>query len=125
METMKAFGVEVDAARNRLRLSYSGHVTATDVSACLAHVTTLVEALKPGFLCLADLSRLELMDIECGPRIAKMMDLFRDHGVGKVVRIMPDESKDIGINILSIIHYRGKVPIATYASELEAASDLV
>ena len=47
----------------------------------------------------------------------------RAHGVGLVVRVIPDHSKDIGMNILSIIHYRGKVRIVTVdtVAEGEAA----
>ena len=125
MNSSKVFRVQVDQEKNRVRLSYSGHVTRADVSACFARVQELMGGLKPGFLAVADMSALEVMDVDCGKEIARMMNLFRDLGVGKIVRIMPDESKDIGINILSIIHYRGKVPIATYASETEAAADLV
>jgi hypothetical protein len=37
-----------------------------------------------------------------------------------VVRIIPDPSKDIGLNILSIVHYRGTVQVITCETALEA-----
>ena len=110
--------------RNLLTLRYSGHVTLADFRAFEDGVGTLLGSLKPGFTILADMSRLELMDVECAPFISRVMDVSRQHGVGKVVRVMPDHTKDIGINILSIIHYRGKVPIATVATLEEAEREL-
>ena len=77
-----------------------------------------------GFTILVDMSDLELMDVNCAPYLSRVMDLSRAQGVGKVVRVMPDLSKDIGINILSIIHYRGKVPIVTLSTLAEAEREL-
>jgi anti-anti-sigma regulatory factor len=80
----------------------------------------MLAQVRPGFAVLADLSGLEAMDVECGPHIAKIMDLCKARGVSLVVRVMPDPKKDIGLNILSLVHYRGKVKIVTCATRAEA-----
>jgi hypothetical protein len=118
------FVIEPEATRNIITLRYRGHVTAAEFSAAQPKVELLIAEMKVGFTILADMSELELMDLECGPYISHVMDLCRQQGVGKVVRVMPDPSKDIGINILSIIHYRGKVPIATYETLAEALVEI-
>ena len=60
------------------------------------------------------------MDLDCVPHLTKIMDLSRAHGVGTVVRVIPDPDKDIGFSILSIIHYRRGVRIVTCESLAEA-----
>ncbi len=119
--TSKAvFTLEVDAARNLLHTRYSGRVSATDMKKGVQQVEALLPQLRAGFAVLADLSGLEIMEIECGPHIAKIMDLCRAHGVATVVRVIPDTRKDIGLNILSLVHYRGKVKVMTCETRAEA-----
>jgi anti-anti-sigma regulatory factor len=108
-----------------ITIRYSGHVTIRDFTEVEAQLLLILKAANPGFTTLVDLSGLELMDLECGHSIAHIMDLSRDHGVGRVIRVMPDPSKDIGVNILSIIHYRGKVPIMTLETLAEAEKELL
>jgi hypothetical protein len=48
------------------------------------------------------------------------MDLCRDHGIALIVRRLPDHTRDIGINILSMVHYRGKVRTVTVDTVEEA-----
>lgn len=79
-----------------------------------------LQQLRAGFAALVDLSGLERMDLDCVPHLARIMDLFLASGVGLVVRVAPDPSKDIGFNILTITHYRGKVPVITCDTVEEA-----
>ena len=53
------------------------------------------------------------------------MDEFKAKGIGAVVRIVPDPAKDIGFNILSVVHYRRGVRVVTCqtAEEAERASN--
>jgi hypothetical protein len=44
--------------------------------------------------------------------------------VVRVLRIIPDPSKDIGFTLLSHTHYRGKVPFVTLTSAAEAETAL-
>lgn len=83
-------------------------------------VETLLPQVRAGFVALADLSGLEVMELECGPHLARIMDLCKAHGVSMVIRVLPHPKKDIGINILSMIHYRGTVKLVTCDTLAEA-----
>jgi hypothetical protein len=48
------------------------------------------------------------------------MDRLRAGGIRTVIRAIPDPNKDIGLKILSIIHYRRGVRIVTCDSRAEA-----
>ena len=69
--------------------------------------------LKSGFRLLADLTELESMDVACAPFIEKAMELCNQKGASMVVRVIPDPRRDIGLQIMSIFHYRGDVKIVT------------
>ena len=118
------FEVEVHTTRNLLRTHYRGHVTEAGLKEGIDRFQGLLKELKPGFTILADMSGIEVMDLESAPQLARIMDLCRAAKVGSVVRVIPDPDKDIGVNILSIVHYRGKVPIATFDSMAAAAKSL-
>ena len=62
---------------------------------------------------LADLTELESMDVACAPFIEKAMELCNQKGASMVVRVIPDPRRDIGLQIMSIFHYRGDVKIVT------------
>ena len=83
-------------------------------------IPPLMADLRPGFRLLTDLSGLESMDLACVPYIQRMMDLCNKKGVEMVVRVIPDPHKDIGLNILSLFHYRRRVRIVTCATLEEA-----
>jgi len=112
--------VEGDVAHNLIRMSYRGKVGTTEAKAAGEKVVLLLPQMRPGFAVLSDLSCLDSMDLECAANIAKTMDILRAHGVGTVVRIIPDPTKDIGLNILSIVHFRGKVRVVTCQNSAEA-----
>jgi hypothetical protein len=114
------FTVEVDSARNLVHTRYSGSVTAQEMKLGVEQVEVLLPQVRKGFTVLADLSDLEVMELECGVHIARMMDLCKTGGVAMVIRVMPDPKKDIGLNILSLVHYRGKVKIITCDTLAEA-----
>jgi len=60
---------------------------------------------------LTDLGRLDSMDIACATEIGKVMELCDQKGIGKVIRVIPDPSKDIGLSILSHFHYKHRPKI--------------
>lgn len=95
-----------------------------DIAGQVARVQELSAQLGPGFALVTDLIELENMDIDCGAQITRLMDACRAAGVGRVVRIIPHPRKDIGFNLLSLIHYRGEVPTATYKTAEEAEREL-
>ena len=92
-----------------------------DLQRSAKHLEGMVAELAPEFRVLADLSRLESMDIACVPEIGKTMELLERHRVGLIVRVVPDPSKDIGFNIISAFHYKNQPRTATFETMEEAA----
>lgn len=120
MPSPAEFEIKTDALPDLVRVCYRGHVTVAATQACCTELVGLLPRLRPGFAVLTDLSCLDSMDLECAGPLAKLMDAYRAGGVGMVVRVIPDRHKDIGFNILSIIHYREHVRIVTCDTLAEA-----
>ena len=118
------FQVEVDKSKNLLKIIYAQHVGPEDTQRVEEKIPSLVPDLRPGFRLLTDLSGLESMDLACVPYIERMMDLCNKKGVEMVVRVIPDPQKDIGLNILSLFHYRRRVRIVTCPTLEEAMKAL-
>lgn len=72
------------------------------------------------FTLLTDISDVESMDLDSVTDLTKTMDACKAAGVDTVVRIIPDPRKDIGLNILSIIHYGRGVRVVTCQNAAEA-----
>ena len=112
--------LEVDETANVLRVRYVGHVSARSMEAALLGAGRILDLMRPGFLVLTDMSRVEAFDKICVPYIGKLMELFMAKGMGSVVRAVPDPTKDIGFNILSRFHYGSGVSVVTFESLDEA-----
>jgi anti-anti-sigma regulatory factor len=112
---------EIDQARNLFVIRYHGRVDAAEVETGLEQIRTDLNTLQPGFRLLGDLTKLESMDTACAPFIEKAMDLFNARGVSLIVRVIPDPHRDIGLQIMSIFHYRGDVQILTCETLAQAA----
>lgn len=112
--------IQTVPGRNLARIRYFGRITGGEMKTAVARIESLLSELKPGFTVLTDLSGLESMDLDCVPHLTKIMDASRARGIGTVVRVVPDPDKDIGFNILSIIHYRRGVQIITCETLAEA-----
>jgi hypothetical protein len=111
-------------SKRLLCLSYVGRVRLEELVLGLDDVKTLLAELPPGFRLLADMTWLESMDLDCTTEIGRAMELFDQHGLGLVVRVIPDPVKDIGFNILGIFHYPHHPQIVTCNTLTEAASVL-
>jgi hypothetical protein len=111
---------EVDKTLNLLTIRYSGAIPAEEVERCAAEVELRLSELEPGFRLLTDLTGLESMEVKSAPHIRRIMDVCNQHGVAMVVRVIPDPYKDIGLNILSLLHYNRRVRIVTCQSRQEA-----
>lgn len=111
---------EVDQARNRFVIRYSGKVTPEETENGLEQFRVGLPRLQSGFRLLADLSELESMDVKCAQFIEKAMDLCNEKGTSMVVRVIPDPQRDIGLNIMSIFHYGGDTQIITCETLAEA-----
>jgi hypothetical protein len=120
MDGQPGYKVRGDVEGNLIEILYRGCVGSSDVVAVYEKVCALLPLMRQGFTLLADLSALESMDLECVVYITRIMDACNKSGIGTVVRIVPDPKKDIGLNILSIIHYRRGVHVLTFQNLAEA-----
>jgi hypothetical protein len=118
------FLATVNKTQRLLLLSYLGHVGAEELKRGRAEATAVLGDLQPGFRVLADFERLDSMDPDSAAEIGKLMELADQRGVGLIVRVIPDPSKDIGLNILARFHYKQRVPTVTCETMAEAAQAL-
>jgi hypothetical protein len=118
------FEVATDPARNLVMVTFREHVGPAELAQGRGQVAAALDAMKPGFRLLADLSGLDSMDYACAPEIEATMDLFRKKGVAVVLRVVPDPRKDIGFKVMSHFHYGRGVPVLTLESRAEALEKL-
>jgi len=114
------FRVELDQPGNALLIGYAGHVNVEETHRCARDVQAAVMRVPPGFRLLVDLTGLESMEMACSPVIGSIMEMCNAAGVAEVVRIIPDPTRDIGLQILSFFHYGKDVCIRTCTSTAEA-----
>jgi len=115
------FLVMTNKAKRLLYLGYIQQVRTKDIQRGLDELPALLADLPPGFHLLVDLARLETMEPACTTQIGKVMELCDQHGVGLVIRVIPDPAKDIGLNLLSLFHYRHRPQAVTCETMSEAA----
>ena len=115
------FLATTNKVKQLLYVGFIQQVRPQDIQRGLDDGALLLADLRPGFRLLADLARLESMDPACSPYVGKLMELCDQHGVGLVVRVIPDPAKDIGFNILSIFHYQHRPQAVTCETMTEAA----
>jgi anti-anti-sigma regulatory factor len=120
MKNDDRFSVSTDVARNLLSVRLLGSIDPACMHACVDQIAGELPALAKGFTILTDLSGLNAMDTHCISELERMMDLSRKAGAGTVVRVIPNQAKDIGFSILSLFHYRNKVHVLTFQSLAEA-----
>jgi len=114
----------INKPRQLLYLSYMGRVSVEELQEGYNELIKLFEDLTTGFRLLADLSRLDVFGPNCAKEIGRAMELCDQKGVALVVRIIPDPGKDIGMNILSVFHYRNRPRIVTCKTLVEAGEIL-
>ena len=116
------------ATSNKLKrlvcVNYIGRVCKGDLERNRPDLEALLAELGPDFRVLVDLSYLELMEVDCAPELGGFMELIDRSGVAKVVRVIPNQTKDIGMNILTAFHYRNRPQIITCKTMTEAAREL-
>ncbi len=116
--------IEVDVGQPVVRIYFRGKVTAASMRGHADALQAVVSKLGSGFTLVTDLSDLREMEIDTIGEITRVMDLCLTAGVKKIVRVIPDPSKDIGFHLLSMTHYRGRVPIVIHATAAEAEREL-
>jgi hypothetical protein len=65
------------------------------------------------------------MEVACESSIGRILDLCQAHGVGRIVRAIPDPRKDIGLNILTRFHHKRGIRVTTCKSLEQAGKILV
>ena len=116
--------IALDQSRNLMTVSFSKRVTPDETRSHIGNIRSALAQLQPGFQLLTDLSQLDAMDLGCAPDIEKVMDQCNAKGIAKVVRVIPDPQKDIGLNIMSMFHYNRGVRIVTCDTVAEAEEAL-
>ena len=118
------FLVALNKPRQLLQLSYIQHVTPEELRRGYEDARAMAADLAPGFRLLADFGRLDSMDLACRTELGRLMELADQSGVGLLVRVIPDPSKDIGLDILALFHYRKRPRMVTRKNMVEAAEKL-
>ena len=116
--------VTSNQSKQLLYLNFVGTVRPEEFSSGRADLTAQLAGLSPGFRYLVDLTHLEFMGVDCMAELGRMMELIGQAGVGMVVRVIPDPSKDIGMNILTIFHYPHRLRVITCENLAEAVKAL-
>lgn len=116
--------VTTNQAKQLLYVSYIERVDQTDLERARREIEALIPELRPGFRLLTDLSRLEAMDVAGAPELGKLMESIDQSGVSLVVRVIPDPKKDIGLNILTLFHYRTRPQVISCERMSQAAAHL-
>jgi len=116
--------VTSNKSKQLLLISFIGNVWPGDFQSSREDVTTQLTGLAPGFHFLVDLSHLEFMGLDCMAELGGLMEMIVQAGVGSVVRVIPDPSKDIGMNILSVFHYPHQLRLVTCQNLAEAVKAL-
>ena len=111
---------ETDQPQNLLVVRYVGAVRPNETERGVQEAPAALSKLQSGFRLLADLTDLQSMDVACAPHIEQVMDLCNEKGVSMVVRVIPDPTRDIGLQIMSLFHYGGHVQIVTCETLSEA-----
>lgn len=112
--------VSYDKKHHAVVIEFLGVVTPADGEQFFVDAEDVLPKCEKGFSVLTDISGLERIEPDVKNAIARSMDLLNERGVKKIVRVIPDPSKDIGFNILSIFHYGKDVKILTVESRAEA-----
>jgi len=112
--------VTSNKSKQLLSVSFIGEVRPAEFPAGRSELATELAGLAPGFHYLADYSQLASMNPDCAPEMGLTMDLIGKAGAGLVVRVIPDPTKDIGMNILTIFHYPQQLPVVTCQTLAEA-----
>jgi hypothetical protein len=108
--------LKLEPERNLVTVRYSGRVDPEDAERYLQEARAALSNLQPGFRLLADLTDLEAMDVGCAPYIRQIMDMLNEKAISLVVRVIPDPTLDIGLQIMSLFHYGENVRIVTCAT---------
>jgi hypothetical protein len=107
-----------------LYFNYVQRVSVPELEAARQEAAVLLANLTEGICLLADLSQVETMDPDGVNEIGATMDMINRAGVKLIVRVIPDSSKDMGLNILTVFHYPHRPRVITCRTLAEALHQL-
>ena len=116
--------VSANQSKQLLQIRFVGQVRPEEFADAKTDLSSELGGLSPGFRYLVDFSQFESMPLDCTLEVGQIMELIAKAGVGLVVRVIPDSSKDIGLNIMTIFHYPPNLPVVTVQKLDEAGSAL-
>ena len=123
-ELLTMFSIEANDAKRLITISWSGQVHLDEMRRCAEEIGVMAAKMRPGFRLLADMTDLESMDSAGAPYIGSVMDFCVTRQVERVVRVIPDPRKDIGLNIMSYFHYGSKVRVTICENLADAMQQL-
>jgi anti-anti-sigma regulatory factor len=118
------FLATTNKTKRLLHVGYIGHVRAEELTHGLEDLRMLLADLPSNFRVLVDFGRLEEMDADATTVLGQLMETIAKGGAELVVRVIPDPSKDPGVKILALFHYRKGVRTVTCQTMEEAAKKL-
>jgi hypothetical protein len=118
------YRIKYDDNLNRVSVWFEGLVSEDQTGGFYREFKGILSKTKKGFVVVTDLSLLHKMDEGAKVYIEKTMDECNKKGVSKIIRIIPDPSKDIGFSIMSLFHYPKDVVIHTFESIEQAQQQL-
>jgi anti-anti-sigma regulatory factor len=116
--------VTINKRKQILLFSFIGRVLARELTESREDVVEALAMLSPDFRVVTDLTHLDLLDKDCVEEISRTMELCDQKGVALLVRVIPDPTKDIGLNILASFHYEHRPRTVTCSNMIEAAKAL-
>jgi len=114
----------VESHHPLLSLRFNGGVDTSEMASCLGSVEYVAGSMRLGFCLLIDLTGLDHMHHACATDLGRIMDLCNERGVAKIVSIIPDSTKDIGIRLLALFHCHDGVRMEVFGNLPEAMGSL-
>jgi hypothetical protein len=107
-----------------LRLCFSKSVGVEEMKSCVKRIDDLAGVMSVGFCLLIDLSGLDYMARDCATDLGAIMELCNERGVLRIVCVVPDPAKDIGLRLLSLFHLNGGVRVELHGNLPDAIGRL-
>ena len=116
--------ISSNKSKQLLQVRFIGQVLPKEFADAEKDLGAELDGLSPGFHYLVDFSQFESMGLDSRLEVGRIMELIASAGVGLVVRVIPDSSKDIGMKILTIFHYPPNLQVVTCQNLIQAGHAL-
>lgn len=113
-----------DESKNLLHLIWTGTLNSESAQRFLDNAEAASRKLRQNFDVLSDLRDLKAIEQDATERIDEMMERLTQRGVQRVIRVLPSETENFGLAIMSMFHYGKNVQIITCRTLEEACKFL-